>query len=315
MSNSIFISVVLPVFNGADYIEKAIRSLLNQAVHLEIIVSDDNSADSTLEIVKGFGSDRIKLIENKTNGGQFVNFNRALSLARGDFIQFFSHDDVAHPGFLAAQVSAFACDKRIGLVYSSCNIVDQCGVIKNTADDEGTPRVIDFSTYMDISSKHGALPPSISSVMISRKVLESIGGFDEKCEVAGDLEYFNRVAEKFKIGRNRQLLLDVRVHSGSVTLNKNTQLKYMKEELLILPFYQKHLGDAAYRDILSHREKNRGADHAKYLVRLLLSLDLKRFVAGYKLLSQVHNAPKCFFYAILQSVNIAKALRVFKHGS
>lgn len=300
MNNNPIVSVVLPVFNGADFIELALRSLLNQNVNLEIIISDDNSTDNTIDIVKSIKSEKIITLINERKGGQFVNFNRAISKATGKYIQFFSHDDVAHSGFIQSQLDSFKLDDDIGLVYSSCHIIDQFGKRTATTDDNGTPLLIDFLTYLYISSKHGALPPSISSVMVKRAVLEKIGKFDEKFEVAGDLEFFNRVAVYYKFSRNRTLRLDVRIHSGSVTLNPETQLKYMNEEIMILPFYKLYLSEDKYQDMVSERCKTRGADHAKYLLRRLLKLDFKKFIKGFNLLNKINSVPLCIFYAVRQ---------------
>lgn len=296
------ISVALPVFNGADFIEAAVRSLLEQDADLEVIVSDDNSTDRTLEILESLQSERLTVIRNKQRGGQFVNFNRAIGRARGQYIQFFSHDDVAHPGFLAAQLDGFRTSEKTGLVYSSCNIIDSAGHRLHVLDDEGTPVLIDFPTYLDISSLHGALPPSISSVMVSKEALAVAGIFDPRFRVAGDLEFFNRVAEHFCFARNRRTLLDVRVHPGSVTSNAASQMLYMQEEILLLPFYRRHLGSDGYRAMLAERTRRRGADHARYLLKLLLRGKWKDFLRGYKLLAQVHCVPLCAFHAVKKLV-------------
>src|SRR5262249_15277737 len=151
-----------------------------------------------------------------------------------------SQDDLAHPGFLRSQIEAFSSEPAIGLVYASCNIINETGRFLRTMDDEGTPNVIDFKTYLDISSRHGSLPNSVSGVMVTRKVLDDVGLFDDRFAVAGDLEFYNRVAERFLLARNRKLLLDVRTHGGSATSDSGTPIKYMREEIEILPFYRRH---------------------------------------------------------------------------
>jgi hypothetical protein len=194
----------------------------------------------------------------------------------------------------------FARHDGIGLVYASCNIIDETGRVTFVCDDAGTPCVIDFETYLHISSQHGSLPPSISSVMVRRVVVEKVGGFDPRYSVAGDLEFFNRVAEEFCFARNRSVLLDVRVHRGSVTLNSATQLRFMSEEVGILPYYRRHLGEERYREMISRRAHQRGAAHAKYLLRLFGLFRWQKFLAGYRELSKVHNVPLCMVFAIRQ---------------
>ena len=294
------ISVVLPVYNGAQYIEVALRSLLAQADEFEIIVSDDCSSDNTTEIVRSLHSSRIKLLINKERGGQFVNFNRALRVAAGQYIQLFSHDDVAHSGFLRSQIDALERHSSVGLMYASCRVIDGQGLMTAINDDSGTPELIDLDCYIEISSRHGSLPPSVSCVMLKKSVLDLIGLFDERFAVAGDLEFYNRVAENFSLARNRRLLLDVRAHRGSVTSSGTTPISFMREEVAVLPFYRRHLGERAYREMIWIRSRGRGADHAKYILRTCLTGEFKRCVTAYRALSQVHNVPLCLAIAVLQ---------------
>jgi hypothetical protein len=137
--------------------------------------------------------------------------------------------------------------------------------------------------------------------MVQRAALDRVGSFDPAYAVAGDLEFYNRVAEQFYFGRNRTLLLDVRAHGGSVSLNATTPVRYMKEEVDILPYYRRHLGEAQFRQMLSRRARERGAAHAKHLLRLARSLRLAEFVAGYRALSRVHNVPLCMMFALGQA--------------
>ena len=211
------VSVALPVYNGAQYIESAVRSLLLQNEDLEIVISDDASTDGTINIVRSIGARNIKLISNGRNGGIFVNFNRALRACSGQYIQLFCQDDLAHAGFIVSQLEALARNEKAGLVYASCDIIDANGIRIAICDDEGTPLDIDFATYLEISSRHGTLPASVSSVMVRRHVFDEVGIFDERFFVAGDLEFYNRVAEHFGLARNRTILLDVRAHGGSTT--------------------------------------------------------------------------------------------------
>ena len=87
------ISVILPVFNEQKYIKKAIESVLNQSLDdFELIVINDGSTDSTLDIINGFDDDRIKII-NQTNQGPGASRNNALEIASGDYVMFLDGDD------------------------------------------------------------------------------------------------------------------------------------------------------------------------------------------------------------------------------
>ena len=296
------VSVALPVYNGAQYVEAAARSLLIQNEELEIVISDDASTDTTIDIVRSIGATGIKLISNRTNGGIFVNLNRALRACSGQYIQLFCQDDLAQPGFIKSQLEALTRNEKAGLVYASCNIIDENGTRRAICNDEGTPAHIDLATYLAISSRHGALPASLSSVMVRRDVFDQVGLFDERFFVAGDLEFYNRVAERFEIVRNKAVLHDVRAHNGSASSNPLSPIRYMREEIEILPYYRRHLGEQEYRQVIAWRARHRGADHAKFILRCVSEGKMGRAVEASRLLAQTHNLPLCMWHAAKQKV-------------
>jgi hypothetical protein len=220
--------------------------------------------------------------------------DRGIAAACGTFIQFFSQDDVAYPGFIASQLRGF--DRPdIGLVYSSCKIIDEVERVTSICDDDGTPLVIDVPTYLKISAKHGSLPPSISCVMARRSITEAVGPFDPTYDLAGDLEFYSRIAERFSFARNRSLTLDVRDHDGSAIGNSASPLRYVREETRILPYYRRHLGETGYAEMMAYRCRyGRGPDRGLYL----LKLEWRIFAAGYAALSQVHRPEACMWNAL-----------------
>jgi glycosyltransferase involved in cell wall biosynthesis len=294
------VSVALPAYNGARYIQAAIESLLDQDGLDEIVVSDDRSTDDTVAIVRRFKHPKLRLLLNSDNVGQGANFNRAIRACQGELVQLFSQDDIAHPDFIKAQIAAMERSDGVGLAYSSCLLIDERDDQFGASDDDGTPLLIDFETYLQISSRHGALPPSISSVMIRRGVIDEAGPFDGRLVATVDVEFFNRVAEKFLLSRNRSLLLDVRSHKGSVSSNPETQKRFMIEEIALLEFYRRHMGNEAFRDVIRFRARHRGADHAKYILRSIVSGRLSDAKIAYSALAQVHSVPICLLHALLQ---------------
>jgi hypothetical protein len=75
----------------------------------------------------------------------------------------------------------------------------------------------------------------------------------------------------------------------------------MAEEIDILPFYRRHLGEAGYRSMIKARARGRGAYHAKHIVRFLLEGRLEECLAGCRTLSKVHNVPLCMLHALVQA--------------
>lgn len=87
------VSVVIPVYNSANVVGRAIRSALSQDVPLEILVIDDGSADSIEEVMKQFTHGPVRFLRNETNMGAAASRNRGVALAKGEYVAFLDADD------------------------------------------------------------------------------------------------------------------------------------------------------------------------------------------------------------------------------
>jgi glycosyltransferase involved in cell wall biosynthesis len=117
------VSVCMATYNGEKYIREQISSILTQLKDGdEIIVSDDFSKDKTVEIIRSFNDPRIKLIENTVQAGVIKNFEKALSVVKGDYIFLSDQDDK----WQANKVETFLQYlKNYTVVQSDATIVDQ----------------------------------------------------------------------------------------------------------------------------------------------------------------------------------------------
>jgi glycosyltransferase involved in cell wall biosynthesis len=256
---------VLPVYNGESYLDLAIHSILSQRDHdLELIISDDCSSDGTVDLVRSFSDPRIRLLVNSTRLGIFGNLNRAIGVSRGGFIQVFSQDDIMLPGYLSAQRSMFAEDERIGLVYGRPRYIDAVGRdLPAMADD--TPSIIGFETYLWISSHYGALPASISSIMVRREVFDVVGMFDASYRVAGDVEFYNRVAERYLLGYEKSVRHCIRGHARAMSAVSSSGPLYLEEERRLQAWYQKYWTDTEFLSIRAFRCSTRARFHVGWI--------------------------------------------------
>src|SRR6267142_6107507 len=97
------VSVGLPVYNGAEFLRAALDSILRQDYRdFELIISDNASTDGTRAICQQYaqGDKRIRYFRNESNGGAAENYRRVFELARGDYFNWATHDDIQLPGFL-----------------------------------------------------------------------------------------------------------------------------------------------------------------------------------------------------------------------
>ncbi len=125
--SSLSVSVALATYNGEQYIEEQLQSILEQSLSpMEIVICDDASNDNTFEVLQSYKAlDVIRLHRNDLNLGFIKNFEKAISLCKGDVIVLCDQDDVWFPDRLKRIVQLFSEDPSCGLVVTDAIVVDQ----------------------------------------------------------------------------------------------------------------------------------------------------------------------------------------------
>jgi len=183
------ISVIIPTWNRADFIEKAIRSALDQTLQpLEVLVCDDGSTDNTEQIVRSIDDKRIKWLPGDRGGRPAIPRNRGIRESRGKWIAFLDDDDVWLPEKLATQLEQ---------AYKQ-NCLSSC---TNALCATGTEEPVVYSlgwageslTFLDLLQGNRVI---CSSAMIHRSVLNMAVGFPEAVEYKAieDYAFWLRVA-------------------------------------------------------------------------------------------------------------------------
>lgn len=124
------ISLGMPVFNGENYIEPAIRSIMDQTYQdFELIISDNASSDRTEEICREFMNQdqRIRYYRNHSNIGAARNFNCTVMKAKGEFFKWAAHDDVLSPIYLERCLNVLENDESLVLCYPKTILMDSNG--------------------------------------------------------------------------------------------------------------------------------------------------------------------------------------------
>lgn len=190
------VSVIIPVYNRESTIQRALDSVLNQSyTKLEIIVVDDGSSDKTVEVVKGYKDERVKLICLKQNGGANAARNKGICAAKGEYIAFQDSDDEWLEDKLLLQIKHMQ-EKDKEVCYSSYILYEGNGtrVIPDNADN--------IELYEDSIRevlKRGNVIPT-PTLVIHRKAVEKAGVFDEALPRLQDYEYAIRLAQYCKVG-------------------------------------------------------------------------------------------------------------------
>ncbi|MBW4664647.1 MAG: glycosyltransferase family 2 protein [Chroococcus sp. CMT-3BRIN-NPC107] len=119
------ISVVIPTFNSEKTIRETIDSVLNQTwKNLELIVVNDGSQDSTLDVINSIKDPRLKVF-TYPNGGVAASRNRGFAQAQGEFVSFLDADDLWTKDKLEAQLKALQNNPQAGVAYSWTNYIDK----------------------------------------------------------------------------------------------------------------------------------------------------------------------------------------------
>lgn len=122
------VSIGLPVYNGANFLEEALNSLIAQTyTDFEIIISDNASTDVTQEICRAFAArdQRIKYHRSEINRGAAWNFNNTFNLSQGKYFKWAAHDDIHHLEFLSKCVDFLDRNESVVLCFSRIVFIDE----------------------------------------------------------------------------------------------------------------------------------------------------------------------------------------------
>lgn len=123
-------SIVIPTYNGKDFVEQTILSVLKQTRRAdEIIISDDNSTDETIAICRKY-SNNIKIYRNFNGPSGFVNgWNNAITYATGEYISILHQDDLLAPTFIEEIEKALTVYPEVRHLFVPCNYIDETGEV------------------------------------------------------------------------------------------------------------------------------------------------------------------------------------------
>jgi glycosyltransferase involved in cell wall biosynthesis len=184
------VSVIITTYNRARYLQRAIRSVLNQTFQdFEIVIVDDASTDETANIVEGFANPKIRYLRHQFNRKEAGSRNTGLENARGEYIAFLDDDDAWLPQKLSAQIDLL--DKSppiVGAVYASFLTIDGASekVLGSwKAEKRG-------NVLQDLIEKNWIGIPS--TVLVRRHCFDAVGMFDAQIDFGLDYDMWLRIA-------------------------------------------------------------------------------------------------------------------------
>lgn len=188
------VSVILPTYNRAHLVGRAIRSVLNQTYqYFEIIVVDDGSTDKTEEIVKSFNDSRIRYIRHDENKGAAAARNTGIKAGGGEFIAFQDSDDEWLPEKLEKQMKVFEeTSEKVGVVYT-----DMWRIRGKKRQYWHSPIIMPKDEIIYKQALDRVMGIGIMTAMIRSECFNKIGMFDGKFPRFIDLELFIRLSKYY----------------------------------------------------------------------------------------------------------------------
>ncbi|WP_312968859.1 glycosyltransferase family A protein [Acinetobacter gerneri] len=279
-----FVSVIVPSYNHAPYLEARIESILNQNFEdFEVILLDDLSPDHSAEIFKQYNHHpKVShcIINEKNSGSTFAQWNKGIHLAKGDLIWIAESDDVADLNFLAKLVPQFDKNPQLVLAYSQSNRMNAEGQVTGTWKDftDAVDPILfenDFSMsgleYFARFLNNQNTIPNASGVIFKKQSYLDVGGANASLKFIGDWEIWSKIVTQGDIFFSHECLNYFRYHNTSVIAQARQKKDHFEVRRQVILFREN------MSDFLNiYRKKNINAEYIYILNQKKLNQDLRK---------------------------------------
>jgi glycosyltransferase involved in cell wall biosynthesis len=202
---------LIPVYNGAAYVARAIESALAQTHEdVELLIVNDGSPDDSRRVIEPYLlSPKVRYIE-KPNGGVASARNAGLRIATGAYVALLDQDDAWYPNKLARQVAVLERRPEVALVHADVDYVDAEGTL--LAHDPYFPARVEGSCFREFFM---ANPVMACTAIARRTAIDEAGGFDEQIRFADDYDLWLRIAHRHAVAFIAEPLATYRVHDSN----------------------------------------------------------------------------------------------------
>ncbi len=177
---------------------------------------------------------------------------------------------------LAAELEFHRRHPEVAMSYCARDIIDENGVVVRPARLDATPEVFPAELALEISFYHGCMAGNISTVMLKRTTLDTVGLFRTDMRVSADFEMWIRIAcAGLLTGFVREPLINLRCHSGQFSRKRGIELSFVKEDTEIYSRIMQHLPPSIKTFAADYHRFHRGILHFHYAVRALLALQFR----------------------------------------
>jgi glycosyltransferase involved in cell wall biosynthesis len=220
-TDSPLLSVCIPVYNGARYLEESLNSVLGQDfAAYELVVVDDRSTDDSVAVIARCKDQRLRTYCNEQRLGLVGNWNRCLELSRGRYVTLFHQDDVMQPHNLKHKVDLLERHPKVGMVYSDVKIIGANGRVQMdhwpksiTPNSDMVASGLDF--FVKLISGYNLM--CCSSAVCRKECFVQLGTFDPRLSFTADWEMWLRIALHFDVAYLQEPLVHYRLHDSNET--------------------------------------------------------------------------------------------------
>jgi len=243
------VTVIIPNYNYAAFIEKRISTVLNQTIKPgEILFLDDHSSDNSIEIAEQLLSKSAipyKIIPNDKNSGNvFSQWQKGYEQAQGKYLWIAEADDAAHPSFLENTLKAME-NPNIGLAYTETAAINEKNRVFDWNFYKRIHDPIDPDKWKKSYTNTGKKEieqsliirntiPNVSAVLFRIEALKSTGGFITDFQLSGDWASYMEILKNWDIAYIHKRLNYQRFHNQRLTNNLNFTTLQSKEALSII---------------------------------------------------------------------------------
>lgn len=216
-------SIILPVFNGCDYIEEAIISVLDQSYKdFELLIVDDGSTDVTVKIIEPFLSDDRIHYYHKRHTGLSDTLNLGLSYASGEYISRIDADDRWLPEKLSTQYKQLKENIDISIIGSSIYYINSRGIRIPELSGFNHGKEIPYDELKRCTLRNNII--CSSSLVFHKSVADAIGNFNTKYEISMDYDFLVRALEHHKGMVSEKALVEYRISPQMMTLRERQNM-------------------------------------------------------------------------------------------
>lgn len=227
-----FVSIIIPSYNHALYLQERIESILNQSFqNFEVIILDDKSPDDSHKIIEKYENHpKVShcIINKKNSGSTFSQWNKGLELAKGELIWIAESDDIADHEFLATLVPQFEKNPKLVLAYSQSYRMNATGEITGTWKSQTDPLDLEYFNqdftqdglhYIERFLCHENTIPNASAVLFKKQAYFNLGETNPNLKYIGDWDIWMKIVSQGELFFRVKPLNHFRYHDNSAIAN------------------------------------------------------------------------------------------------